>query len=58
MQKQLKDIYLTHNEDDQEVPNFSQHLENECLEILKTACLHLMPFLRCFMGFKKEKIHI
>ena len=45
VQKQIQAIHLTHGEDDQEVRNFFQHLENVCLEILKSLCLHFLYFL-------------
>ena len=58
VQKIIEAIYLAHGEDDQEVRHFFQHLVNACLEMLKSVCLHLLPFLRCFWEFKKEKMHL
>ena len=38
--------------------SFCPTSENSCLEILKSVCLHLLPFLRCFLDFKKENAHL
>ena len=54
LKKHTKAIYLTHGEDDQDIRHFFQHLKTACLGMLKSACLRLLPFLRCFLGFKKE----
>ena len=45
VKKQVKEIYLTHSEDDPEVLNFFQNLENASLKMLKSVCLYLFPFL-------------
>ena len=58
VQKDMKDIYLTHGEDNQEVHHFFQNLWNACLEIPKSVCLYLLSFLRLFLDFKKEKVHL
>ena len=48
LQKQIEPIYLTHDENDQEVCHFFQHLENACLEMLKSVCLHFFLLLQFF----------
>ena len=58
VQKQIEMIYSTQVEDAQEVRHFFQHLKNACFEILKSVCLYLLPFLRCFLESKKEKAHL
>ena len=58
VQKYIKEIYLKHGEDDQELSHFFQHLKNACLEILNIVCLHLIPFLRYFFESRKEKAHL
>ena len=49
VQKDMKDIYLTHGEDNQDIHHFVQHPKNACLGMLKSVCLYFMPFLRFFL---------